>query len=68
LKGASSHEINQKFGDGGKVLEWQSGYGVVSFGTGNLPWVKEYVRNQREHHARGNPVERMERITEPEKS
>jgi putative transposase len=52
LKGASSHEINQKLGDGtGKILEWQAGYGVVSFGTGNLPWVKEYVRNQRAHHS-----------------
>ena len=65
LKGASSHEINQKLGDGhGKILEWQGGYGVVSFGTGNLPWVKEYVRNQRDHHAKGKIVERMERITE----
>jgi putative transposase len=30
LKGASSHEVNQKLGQ--KVLEWQAGYGVVSFG------------------------------------
>ena len=65
LKGASSHEINQKLGDGhGKILEWQGGYGVVSFGTANLPWVMEYVRNQREHHGGGKIVERMERITE----
>src|SRR5436190_20330694 len=30
LKGGSSHEANQQFGR--KVLEWQNGYGVVSFG------------------------------------
>src|SRR5438093_2891410 len=36
LKGASAHEVNQKLGDGGKVLQWQSGYGVVSFGTRDL--------------------------------
>ena len=29
------------------MLEWQAGYGVVSFGTKNLEWVKAYVRNQR---------------------
>jgi len=61
LKGSSSHEVNQKLGR--KALEWQAGYGVVSFGTGDLPWVREYVRDQREHHARGNVEDRLERIT-----
>ena len=37
LKGASSHDANQQFRQRGKVLEWQGGYGVVSFGTGDLP-------------------------------
>src|SRR5206468_7263460 len=48
LKGASSHEINQKFGQ--KALVWQAGYGVVSFGTRDLKWVTDYVRDQRERH------------------
>lgn len=61
LKGASSHEANQKLGY--KALEWQAGYGVVSFGTRDLTWVKEYVRNQRERHARGQVEGRLERIT-----
>jgi hypothetical protein len=61
LKGASSHEVNQKLGH--KALEWQAGYGVVSFGTRDLPWVKDYVRNQRERHARGKVDDRLERIT-----
>jgi putative transposase len=64
LKGASSHEVNQKLGLGRKVLEWQSGYGVVSFGTKDLEWVKEYVRNQKEHHATGRVYARLERISE----
>jgi putative transposase len=38
LKGASSHEVNQRRGQ--KVLQWQDGYGVVSFGTKDLAWVK----------------------------
>ncbi len=61
LKGASSHEANQQFG--GKVLDWQTGYGVVSFGTKDTDWVRDYVRNQRERHARDNVFDRMERIT-----
>jgi putative transposase len=66
LKGGSSHDVNQTMGLRQKMLEWQAGYGVVSFGTRDLPWVVEYVRNQREHHARGTIHERLERITEDE--
>jgi REP element-mobilizing transposase RayT len=36
LKGASSHEVNEQSGVHGKKLQWQVGYGVVSFGTGDL--------------------------------
>jgi putative transposase len=64
LKGSSAHEVNQKFG--GKLLEWQTGYGVVSFGTGDLDWVKGYVLNQRERHAAGRVVERLERLLQAE--
>jgi REP-associated tyrosine transposase len=60
LKGASSHETNQKLGY--KALEWQTGYGVVSFGTGDLEWVRAYVRDQRRRHDRGEIAERLERI------
>jgi putative transposase len=66
LKGASAHEVNQKLGQGRKLLEWQGGYGVVSFGTKDLEWVKAYIRNQREHHAQGKVYDRLERITAAE--
>jgi putative transposase len=59
MKGASSHEF-------GKALEWQSGYGVVSFGTGDLGWVVSYVRNQKEHHRVGSIYDRLERIHKDE--
>lgn len=65
LKGASSHAINEQLGLRGKVLQWQAGYGVVSFGSGDLDWVKAYVRDQRQHHASGKIFERLERITTP---
>jgi putative transposase len=60
LKGASSHEVNQKLGH--KALEWQVGYGVVSFGSGDLEWVKAYIRDQRERHTSRRVEERLERI------
>jgi putative transposase len=66
LKGSSAHEVNQKLG--GKVLQWQTGYGVVSFGTQNLEWVQAYVRQQRVHHAQGTCQERLERITAVEEA
>jgi len=63
LKGAAAHEVNQKVGLRDKILQWQAGYGIVSFGSGDLDWVKEYVRDQRQHHANGKVFERLERIT-----
>lgn len=64
LKGASSHDANQRLGH--KALEWQTGYGVVSFGTKDMPWVVDYILNQRDRHARGQVEDRLERITERE--
>ncbi len=67
LKGASSHYVNHEICNR-KVLEWQDGYGVVSFGTKDLPWVLEYIRNQKQHHASKRVFERLERIDQPEES
>jgi len=52
LKGASSREVNRhkRF----KALSWQRGFSVVSFGRKNLPFVVEYIANQKEHHASGS--------------
>ena len=66
LKGASSHEVNHSNPTRDKQLEWQAGYGVVSFGTKDLPWVVEYIRDQKEHHAHGTVHKRLERITADE--
>ena len=66
LKGGTSHDINQQIGRGHKVLQWQTGYGVVSFGTKDLGWVMEYVRNQKEHHARGTVFDRLEHVDSEE--
>jgi hypothetical protein len=45
---------------GRKALEWQRGYGVVSFGRAHLDWVLKYIANQREHHRAGKIESRLE--------
>ena len=57
LKGGSSYAM-------GKGLQWQHGYGVVSFGTRDLPWVLDYISNQEQHHKNGTVYKRLERIEE----
>jgi len=64
LKGGTSHDVNQQIGTRDKVLQWQAGYGIVSFGTKDLPWVIAYIKNQREHHAKNTAVDRLEQITQ----
>lgn len=64
LKGASSFEVNKRMNR--KALEWQRGYGVVSFGRNNLDWVLNYIQNQREHHANGCIQARLEVCDSPE--
>jgi len=64
LKGGSSHDVNQQTNTRDKVLQWQTGYDIVSFGTKDLPWVIAYINNQREHHAKKTVVDRLEQITQ----
>lgn len=61
LKGASSHFINSQMANR-KILEWQTGYGVVVFGTKDLRWIVEYVENQRDHHSAATTHLRLECI------
>ncbi len=60
LKGFSAHEINER--QRMKRLEWQRGFGVVSFGKKQLPWVQNYIARQKEHHANGRLQPRLERV------
>jgi len=64
LKGASSFEVNKRMNR--KLLEWQRGYGVVSFGKSHLDRVLDYVHRQREHHANGQIQARLEACDAPE--
>ena len=59
LKGGSSYDVNQELDR--KALSWQRGYGVVSFGKRDLPWVLGYIARQKEHHGSGKTADRLER-------
>ena len=59
LKGACSRAINAR--ERYRALEWQRGFGVVSFGKKQLGWVLEYVANQKEHHRCGSVMTRLEK-------
>ena len=61
LKGSCSHEIDKQFRM--KRLQWQRGFGVVSFGKKQLPWVLKYIANQKEHHANGKTERRLEQVS-----
>lgn len=63
LKGATSHEVKRRMEH--KALEWQRGYGVVSFGRKNLRWILDYIGRQREHHAANRVHQRLESCESP---
>jgi REP element-mobilizing transposase RayT len=62
VKGSSSHDVRDPRGM--KAVEWQRGFGVVSFGKKNLRWVLDYVAHQKEHHAAGTCEGRLEKVGE----
>lgn len=64
LKGGTSYDVNQTSKH--KLLQWQRGYGIVSFGTKDLQWVIDYILNQKEHHKNAAIYERLEKITNDE--
>jgi REP element-mobilizing transposase RayT len=61
LKGGSAHDFNEQ--QRMKALEWQRGFGVVSFGKRQLGWVNNYIARQKEHHRNGRVHERLELIS-----
>ena len=59
VKGSSSFHINHLPGNK-YTLDWQRGYGVVSFRKDNLEQVVEYIQRQKEHHSVGKLWQTLE--------
>ena len=70
IKGACSHAINEEFGRGGgggrvggrPSLQWQRGFGAVSFGLHDLQGLAGYVERQKEHHGTNRINATLERF------
>jgi putative transposase len=62
IKGSASHHINHLPGRDGPLLDWQRGYGALSFGQKQLDWVADYVRDQKRHHREGTVLAVLERV------
>lgn len=50
LKGSSSKWINDTYYQVNRGFRWQGGYSAFSVSQSNLEDVKNYIRNQKQHH------------------
>lgn len=61
LKGESSHWINSE-----NIIKpkfsWQRGYGAFSISSSHLEAVKNYIKNQDEHHKKVSFIDEYEKI------
>lgn len=60
VKGSVSHFVNDEL-NAPHRFHWGEGYGVLSLAKVNVSGVRAYIRNQRQHHARGTFNKTMER-------
>lgn len=62
VKGLSAYEVNHIFPSLESLFRWQNGYGVLTFGAKNLPFVIQYIERQKEHHSSQTFESYMERM------
>ena len=60
LKGSSSHCMTHEL----KVphFEWQKRYGVYSVSESHVDMIRQYIQNQKRHHADASTIERLEKF------
>jgi REP element-mobilizing transposase RayT len=61
IKGASAHQINNdERRENRKTLRWQRGFGASTYARKDLPWVINYINNQKAHHKRDSTDKSLE--------
>ncbi|MBT5338201.1 IS200/IS605 family transposase [Candidatus Falkowbacteria bacterium] len=60
IKGSSSHYINAILDE--KIFYWQTGFGVLSLAEKQLPFVAEYIKNQKQKHKDNDLISVFEEI------
>jgi len=62
VKGRTSHDVNEQYSDLDNRFQWQSSYGVLTFGVKQLDFILAYIVNQKHHHAQNTLQPYMETI------
>jgi len=62
IKGSSSHFINVNFDK--QFFYWQAGYGALTLSEKGIPFVRQYIANQKQRHARNDLLNILEYIPE----
>ena len=60
IKGVSSRFVSAEFD---MPFAWQRGYGIFSVSKSSLDGAIDYVKRQKEHHAKGTTFAQLERFT-----
>ena len=63
VKGSSSHLLNQRSKRSRfETFSWQAEFGMLTFGERSLKEVRDYIDNQRTHHAEGTLLPSFEQL------
>lgn len=60
IKGSSAYHLNHNPSASGTGFSWQHGYGVLTLGGKQLDDAKNYVNNQKTHHADKSVITALE--------
>jgi len=61
IKGVASTRVNTQLAISGRNFAWQESYGAFSFDGKRLPYIVDYVQNQKQHHAGQGLIPVLER-------
>ena len=64
VKGASSHLMTHQITPG-EFFKWQGAYGAFTLSKQAVPATKEYIEQQKAHHAQGDLWQEWELTIEP---
>ena len=62
VKGTSSHAVNSLYPNAAVRFQSQEGYGALTFGAKQIPYVMRYIECQKEHHAEGKTEAYLEQV------
>jgi REP element-mobilizing transposase RayT len=65
MKGASSHMTTHTLKIPGE-FKWQGAYAAFTVSEYEVPKVRQYIRNQKQHHQSGNVIPRYELLLDDE--